>query len=186
MLRSTRVVFLLLKQFTNELDTEAEVFFMLLIKIIGGEPDLTQHGELPHTRPTWMRVMALEIMRGYVSIMITRACGLYLSSLCTDAELMRCVWDRFDAHPDGSSVFTSLASALKRLITEKPAILGVCQQLHGVGVQVPTDAASGGSGVGSMAGMVANAATATVSGVVGMIASGPGLSVQTSAMKLQW
>lgn len=36
-LRSTRVVFLLLKQFSSELSTEAEVFLMLLIKIIGSD-----------------------------------------------------------------------------------------------------------------------------------------------------
>lgn len=40
--------------------------------------------------------------------------------------------------------------------------------------------------VGSVAGMVATAASATVSGVVGMMGSGAGLSLQGSAMKLQW
>ena len=37
--RSTRVVFLLLKQCSLELTTEAEVFLMLFIKIIGDEND---------------------------------------------------------------------------------------------------------------------------------------------------
>lgn len=64
-LRSTRVVFLLLKQFSSELSTEAEVFLMLLIKIIGSDggdpdPDGGHHGP----RPLWMRVLAMEIMRG--------------------------------------------------------------------------------------------------------------------------
>lgn len=57
-LRSTRVVFLLLKQFYNELTTEAEVFLMLLIRIISGE---AEGGE---TRPPWMRVLSMEILRG--------------------------------------------------------------------------------------------------------------------------
>ena len=38
-LRSTRVVFLLLKQFSKELTSEVEVFLALLIKVIGGEID---------------------------------------------------------------------------------------------------------------------------------------------------
>lgn len=58
-LRSTRVVFLLLKQFSEELETEAEVFLMLLIKIVGDDGD-EGHG----SRPGWMRVIAMEIMRG--------------------------------------------------------------------------------------------------------------------------
>jgi hypothetical protein len=106
---------------------------------------------------------------------------------------MRLVWDAHDAHPDGSSVFTSLIAALNRLVTERPALLGVSQAMLGVGVAGPSGttgdtggAASTGGGVGAMAGMMANAATATVSGVVGMIASGPGLSAQSSTMKLQW
>jgi hypothetical protein len=67
MLRSTRVIFLLLKQFCDELDAEAEVFFMLLVKIIGAEPESTSSGE-SYTRPMWMRVLAMEIMRGSVSL----------------------------------------------------------------------------------------------------------------------
>ena len=42
-----------------ELLTEAEVFLMLLIKIIGDDGD-EGHG----SRPGWMRVIAMEIMRG--------------------------------------------------------------------------------------------------------------------------
>lgn len=72
-LRCTRVVFLLLKQFSPELQTEAEVFLVLLIKIIGEEADPTQdkhpeqHVPAHTTRPHWMRVLAMEIMRGFVS-----------------------------------------------------------------------------------------------------------------------
>jgi hypothetical protein len=38
-LRGTRVVFLLLKQFSSELETEAEVILALLVKLISGETD---------------------------------------------------------------------------------------------------------------------------------------------------
>lgn len=102
---------------------------------------------------------------------------------------MRHVWDCYDAQDSGSKVFGFLISALKRLVTEKPALLGVGSQMGGVGIS------SGGSehptstsvlDVGGMAGRVATAASATVSGVVGMMGGGGGLSLHGSAMKLQW
>ncbi|KAG1761394.1 hypothetical protein EDD22DRAFT_847776 [Suillus occidentalis] len=150
----TRVVFLILKQFSFELETEAE--------------------DHSGSRPIWTRVLAMEIMRG----------------VCSDAELVRNIWDRYDAQQPGSKVFSSLIVALKRLVTEKPALLGVSAQMMGVGISHAGDSAtpSGsnyGLDVGGVAGMVATAASATVSGVVGIIGSGIGLSVQNSAMKLQ-
>ncbi|EKM50999.1 uncharacterized protein PHACADRAFT_128641 [Phanerochaete carnosa HHB-10118-sp] len=175
-LRATRVVFLLLKQFLLELKTEAEVFLMLLIKIVSPESSEgmtpSQSTESFHPthggRPQWMRVLSMEIMRG----------------LCSDAELMRNVWVRYDAEESGSKVFTALVTALKRLVTEKPALLGVGTQMLGIGGPPP----EGGSGyldVGGVAGLVANAASATVSGVASMMSSDASLSVQGSAMKLQ-
>ncbi|OBZ73105.1 Protein MON2 [Grifola frondosa] len=155
-LRSTRVVFLLLKQFSLELKTESE-----------GIADTRMA-----RAPLWMRVLAMEIMRG----------------LCSDAELIRNVWDRYDAEETGSKVFTSLITALKRLVTEKPALLGVGSQMFGVGVSLHTSSSADGGyalDVGSVAGMVATAASATVSGVASMITTEAGLSVQGSAMKLQ-
>ena len=97
---------------------------------------------------------------------------------------MRNVWARYDAEESGSKVFSALVAALRRLVTEKPALLGVNSQMLGVGVPAP----EGGSGYGldGVAGLVANAATATMSGMVGMIGGEAGLSVQGSAMKLQW
>ncbi|THU96822.1 hypothetical protein K435DRAFT_722517 [Dendrothele bispora CBS 962.96] len=178
-LRCTRVIFILLKQFSEELQTEAEVFLMLLIKIISDDVEGTQSDGSYHlSRPQWMRVLAMEIMRG----------------LCSDAELMRNVWDRYDAQDAGSKVFSALITALNRLVTEKPALLGVGSQMFGVGVshEAVSPSSSSGSGygmdvgsVGGMAGMVATAASATVSGVVGMMGSSAGLSLQGSAMKLQ-
>jgi len=79
----------------------------------------------------------------------------------------------------------ALITALKRLVTEKPALLGIGAQMVGVGVS--SHSTEGYTlDVGGVAGMVATAASATVSGVVGMMASGGGLSLQGSAMKLQW
>jgi len=56
-------VFLLLKQFSFELETEAEVFLMLLIKIVGEDADVVDNSSYPN-RPQWMRVLAMEILRG--------------------------------------------------------------------------------------------------------------------------
>ncbi|KAL7278295.1 hypothetical protein ACG7TL_008271 [Trametes sanguinea] len=175
-LRCTRVVFLLLKQFSLELKTESEVFLTLLIRIIGAESsdaDPAESSQGHQTRPLWMRVLAMEIMRG----------------LCSDAELMRNVWDRYDAEESGSKVFTSLITALKRLVTERPQLLGVCQQMFGIGISTHPASASTesvyGLDVGGVAGMVASAASATVSGVANMMTTEAGLSVQSSSMKLQ-
>lgn len=193
-LRCTRVVFLLLKQFSFELKTEAEVFLMLLIKMISDDTDSTL-SDHSGSRTVWTRVLAMEIMRGCVqpiyliwdSFVLTKGSH----SLCSDAELVRNIWDRYDAEEFGSKVFSSLISSLKRLVTEKPALLGVSSQMMGIGTLSHSESGSSyGLDVGGVAGMVANAAataaSATVSGVVGMIGAGTGLSIQTSAMKLQW
>lgn len=66
-LRCTRVVFLILKQFSSELETEAEVFLMLLIRMISEESD-GSNSDHSGSRPVWTRVLAMEIMRGYVLI----------------------------------------------------------------------------------------------------------------------
>jgi hypothetical protein len=106
------------------------------------------------------------------------------ASLCNDAELMRNIWERYDAcaldTQGGPKVFTALITALTRLVTEKPALLGVAPQMFGVGVSSGDE--GGVSTAGMVAGMVANAA----SGVAGMMSAGTGLSLQGSAMKLQW
>jgi hypothetical protein len=182
-LRCTRVVFLILKQFSSELETEAEVFLMLLIRMISEESEgaSTDHSGL---RPVWTRVLAMEIMRGYVLPLTPHNLNSSIFfRVCSDAELIRNVWDRYDAGQSGSNVFGSLIVALKRLVTEKPALLGVSTQMMGVGT---SHSADGGLDVGGVAGMVATAASATVSGVVGIIGSGVGLSAQNSAMKVQW
>jgi hypothetical protein len=164
------VVFLLLKKFSAELETESEVFLMLLIRVV--TEDSESGSDYMSPRPTWMRVLAMEVMRG----------------LCSDADLVRHIWDRYDGEESGSNVFSALTSALNRLLTEKPALLGVAAQMSGIGVPQSDSVGSSGSGYGldGMAGMVATAASATVSGVVGMMGSSGGLSVQGSSMKLQW
>jgi hypothetical protein len=108
---------------------------------------------------------------------------------------MRGVWESYDASAgeveaggSGSArVFTLLISSLKRLVTSRPALLGISTQMQGVGVPVnDTLPHSGSHSLDSVAGMVATAASATVSNVVGMMGTEAGLSVQSAAMKVQW
>lgn len=105
---------------------------------------------------------------------------------------MRRVWQQYDAKEGSSNLFGSLVSVLKRLVTEKPALLGVSSQMFGVGVTSHhTESGTAGNtgygfDVGTVAGLVANAASATVTGVVGMMGTEHGISVANSAMKLQW
>ena len=108
---------------------------------------------------------------------------------------MRGVWQSYDASTgeveaggSGSArVFTLLISSLKRLVTSRPALLGVSTQMQGVGVPVnDTLPHSSSHSLDSVAGMVATAASATVSNVVGMMGTEAGLSVQSAAMKVQW
>lgn len=95
------------------------------------------------------------------------------------------MWDRYDSRGSGSSVFASLVTALKRLAMEKPPLLGVEPQMFGIGVTsaFTTDLSSTyGIDVGAVsASLVSGAAN-----MVGMAGGGGGLSVSTSAMKLQW
>ena len=109
--------------------------------------------------------------------------------LCSDAEIVRQIWDRYDGARVNSSskVFSSLITALKRLATEKPALLGASSQIYGLGVPSTSTSQStldlggaSGYGIETVAGVVASAAN-----MVG-IGSGAGLSVQGASMKLQW
>ena len=74
-----------------------------------------------------------------------------------------------------------LITAVKQLVTEKPAVLGIGSQMAGIGVQSEVSPASLAATYRlDMAGRVASV---TVSGVIGMIGSvGGGLSLHGSTM----
>jgi len=119
-LRGTHVVFFFLKQFSAELATEAEVFLDLLSKLVSGE------AEAGETRTWWMRVLAMEIMRGCVlrlsSSLIVRAYRHvpHAFRLCGDPEFMRSIRQRYDAlatdgdagSASGMHVFTPFVTTL--------------------------------------------------------------------------
>ncbi|KAG1830966.1 hypothetical protein DFJ58DRAFT_918292 [Suillus subalutaceus] len=124
-LRCTRVVFLILTKFLFELEAEVEAFLMILIRMVSEDFDAS-NPDHSGSRPIWTRVLAMEIMRG----------------VCSDAELVRNIWDRYDAQQPGSKVFSSLVIALRRLITEKPVLLGVSAQMMGAGISHADDSAA--------------------------------------------
>jgi hypothetical protein len=108
---------------------------------------------------------------------------------------MRGIWQRYDAlisegdtgSASGARVFTLFVSTLQRLVTSRPSLLGVSAQMQGVGVPTSDSLSySHSHSLDSVAEMVATAASATVSNVVGMIGTEAGLSVQSAAMKVQW
>ena len=77
-----------------------------------------------------------------------------------------------------------LISALKRLVTSRPILLGVSAQMHDVGVSA-SDSQSHPHGHHSVAEMSATAASATVLNIVRVISTEAGLSVQIAEMKVQ-
>jgi hypothetical protein len=115
--------------------------------------------------------------------------------LCRDAEFMCGIWQHYNAlisegdtsSASGTHVFMLFISTLQCLVMSRPSLLGVSVQMQGVGMP-PSDplSYSHSHSLGSVAEMVAMAASVTVLNVVGMIGTEAGLSVQSVAMKVQW
>lgn len=189
-LRVTRVVFLLLKQFSDLLPLESEGFLCMFVRVIS--PGDKGDGEGGHpagpgagSSPLWMRVLALEIFRG----------------LTGDFSLMIKFFERYDATKartgNGSTVFSDLMTAFNRLATEKPAALGVGSAvLYGssLGPILGTHSGSSntnlslvdsamemGLGLAQVAGSVVGSSVGAVAGA----GLAPGLSVSTATLKLQ-
>jgi hypothetical protein len=145
-----------------------------------------------------MWVLAMEIARAISGLLVTTGSSIRINPyrLCSDAEFMRSVWQRYDAlATDGDTssasstrVFTFVISALKRLVISHPTLFGVSAQMHGVGVPASDSQSHLHShhSLDSVAEMVTTAVSATVSNVVGMIGTEVGLSMQNAAMKVQW
>ncbi|GAA6010582.1 hypothetical protein JCM10207_007749 [Rhodosporidiobolus poonsookiae] len=162
-LRLTRVVFLLLKHFSDLLTLESEVFLTMFVRVIG--PGDKGEGEGGHpagptggqNSPLWMRVLALEIFRG----------------LCGDFTLMMRFYARYDAvskdgtnspsAKGGSTVFSDLMTAFNRLATEKPTALGVGAAVT-YGSSLGPTFASGAAPHGSGAASASSTALGTVTG----------------------
>lgn len=204
-----RVMYLLLKKFNDHLIMESEIFLCIFIKIVapgetegsGGHPLSSSmlptfskdgKGGSGHTSgsgssPSWMRVLSLEILRG----------------LCGDFELLSKIWARYDAPQEQEKastgptlaspttvqrqstkvpVFTSMITALNKLATEKPALLGTGTAVtSGVGADSNTGEYSVGGVVDGIVGIAHQAASSV--GVAGP--SHGGLAMATATVKLQ-
>ncbi|EFP90450.2 uncharacterized protein PGTG_16037 [Puccinia graminis f. sp. tritici CRL 75-36-700-3] len=163
-LRLMRVAFLLLKQFSDDLLVEAEIFLSLIIKTISIDHSEGQAEPVP----IWLRVLALEIFRG----------------LCVDFDLLLKIYERYDMRrPDQTSgLFTSLMGTFNRLASEKPALLGINQDIA-TGTSSYHIGTTANPGVQGMIDGVVGIATQAAAPLVG--AQQGGLSLATAAMKLQ-
>ena len=104
--------------------------------------------------------------------------------ICGDSALLQSIWSHYD-QSDGPKLFAKFVSALGRLMNEKPILLGVGPQMHGLGLP-STEGVDGHAGYLDMGfGMVASAASVGISTVNHMIGTtGGGLGPQSS-MKLR-
>ncbi|KAI8343085.1 hypothetical protein BC941DRAFT_410389 [Chlamydoabsidia padenii] len=98
-MRFTRVVYILIKQFSELLITECEIFLSMFVKIL--EPE----------NPLWQRVLAMEIFRG----------------VCGNPMLLCSIYDWYDSQANSTNVFRDMITAFGRLATEKPQLLGATQ-----------------------------------------------------------
>ncbi|KAI0261185.1 hypothetical protein BGY98DRAFT_1104516 [Russula aff. rugulosa BPL654] len=158
-LRDTHDVFLLLNQFSSQLETEAEFIPTVLTKLINREADAGELG------PGWMWRCRIRVQ--------------YLAALRCLGPLAT---DGWTSGSSSARVFTSLTSALKLLVTLRPTLLGVSAQMPGVGVPASDSRSHLHSHHSSDS--VAEMLTMTTSGT-GTIGTGAGLSVKNAAIKVQ-
>lgn len=185
-LRVCRLIFLLIRSLMEQLPKEVEMCLITLIRL--GMGDAEEDGAKKENAQPWFRVLALEIIRGCVSYVPSTAKphGRMADghSICGDGKLLQSLYSQFDQNGD-PKLFSKLVSSLSRLMNEKPNLLGVSDQMHGLGV--PTgDVAGSSSGYLDIGfGMVATAANVGVSTVSSMMGSqGGGLGTQ-SGLKLK-
>jgi hypothetical protein len=98
-MRLTRVVSILIKQFNDILVMECEIFLSMFVKIL--EPE----------NPLWQRVLVMEIFK----------------SICGDAGLTRSIYKWYDSQGSSTHIFQDMITALGRLATEKPQSIGATQ-----------------------------------------------------------
>lgn len=98
-MRLTRVVYILIKQFSDILIMECEIFLSMFVKIL--EPE----------NPLWLRVLAMEVFKG----------------VCGDATLTSSIYKWYDGQNSSTNVFRDMITGFGRLATEKPQSIGAHQ-----------------------------------------------------------
>ncbi|OCF31812.1 hypothetical protein I316_06619 [Kwoniella heveanensis BCC8398] len=171
-LRVCRLIFLLVRSFTDQMPKEVEAYLLTLIKL--GMGDAEEEGGKRESGPPWLRVLALEILRG----------------ICGDPTLLQKIYNHYDKpENDGLKLYSKIVLALSRLVNEKPALLGIGSQMHGIGVP-HTDPTSPGANPHASyldlgLGMVSSAASVGVSTVNAMMGAGGGGLGAQSMVKLR-
>lgn len=154
-LRMCRLLYVLVRSYADQLSTEVETYLLTLIRLGASDPDEEKQPAKKDTTAPWMHVLALEILRG----------------ICGDPVLLRNIWTQYD-HAGGTKLFAKLVSALGHLVNEKPALLGVGTQMHGLGVPASSSEHVNSGYLDMGIGMVASAATLGASAVSSAM-SGP-------------
>ncbi|ADV19956.1 hypothetical protein I305_00461 [Cryptococcus gattii E566] len=171
-LRVCRLIFLLIRSFIDQLPKENETYLVALVKLGTGDME-REEGKGKENTPPWLRVLALEILRG----------------ICGDYTLLQNIYTHYDK-TEGPKLYNRIVSALSHLVNEKPALLGIGTQMHGLGVPA-TDLSSSNPNLHAAGyldmglGMVASAASVGVSTVNAMMGAGGGGLGSHSAMKLR-
>ena len=136
----THVVLFSPEQFLSKLATEFEDFLILLIKLVSDEVEVAE------TRPGWMRVLAMKIIRLHPPVIIKLLLIIWrLSTHVTRIQTlrgrrtMRSTWQRYDTlatngdsdagSTSGARVLTLFASTLQPLVTSCSLLLGVSSQM---------------------------------------------------------
>ncbi|KAL7422319.1 Endocytosis and vacuole integrity protein [Cryptotrichosporon argae] len=153
-LRVCRLIYVLIRQYADVLPAQIEVYLVLLIRVGAGDAE-GDEGAKREPVVLWMRVLAAEVLRG----------------ICSDFNLLQNLWAQYDA-AGGPKLFSKLISGLGRLINEKPALLGIGSQMHGLGV--PTDVNHNAGYLDMGIDMVTSAASVGVSTVSAMMGTGGG------------
>lgn len=155
-LRINRLIYVLIRSYAHELPSEVETYLLSLIRMgAGDEEDKKDHRK---DSAPWVHVLALEIIRG----------------ICGDPALLRAIWAQYDEQ-GGPKLFQKIVASLGRLVNEKPALLGVGAQMHGLGVPASSTENVHAGYFDMGFGMVATAASVGVSAVSAALGSGGGL-----------
>lgn len=173
-LRICRIIYVLVRHYSDSLTAEVETYILSLIRMGVGEPDDDKRESKKDSKKEpkrdnvapWLHVLSLEILRG----------------ISGDPAVLRTIWTHYDK-AGGPKLFSKIVSAFGHLVNEKPALLGVGTQMYGL--DVPQSAVgAGNSGYLDMGiGMVASAASVGVSAMGAMVGSGTGGLGQHSTMK---
>lgn len=154
-LRICRLLYVLVRSYADQLSAEVETYLLTLIRLGASDPDEEKQPAKKDATAPWMHVLALEILRG----------------ICGDPVLLRNIWTQYES-AGGTKLFAKLVSALGHLVNEKPALLGVGTQMHGLGVPASSSEHVNSGYLDMGIGMVASAATLGASAVSSAM-SGP-------------